>query len=386
MKSFIIISVVIVGVLFSSSQEVLGQFNFTIYQCTTNEEVIALVDTVFLSGMSTSSIRNIEFSGDPSSVGYYRNGYFFGFVRGEGIVLSTGFAGDLATSNTCSSYNASSNTLGPSDSDLNMLGNQNITDACIIEFDFMPISDTVSFNYVFGSEEYHEYVETSYYDIMGVFLSGPGIDGDFTNDAINIALIPGTSSPVSINSVNCGNQTQFCTPPPGGNNCQYLYDNTNNSNYTFNRIAIDAYTTPFRGLNEVIPNEWYHIKIAIGDATDWKLDSGVFLEKASFYTGLISGVNNGETDHYENKKTEAFLYPNPAKDQITFGFSSSKMSLHEIIIYDQLGQLVFSTVIDNTKSNDLYTANVGSFLAGLYIAALKTSTGDVYHVSFIVVK
>jgi len=52
-------------------------------------------------------------------------------------------------------------------------------DASILEFDFIPQSDTLKFNYIFGSEEYPEYVNSGYNDVFGFFISGPGIAGPF---------------------------------------------------------------------------------------------------------------------------------------------------------------------------------------------------------------
>ena len=89
-------------------------------------------------------------------------------------------------------------------------------DVLAIEFDFVPNGDTLTFNYVFGSEEYNWYVCASYMDAFGFFLSGPGITGPysspvgFPDGATNIALIPGTTMPVSINTINEGD-------PPNGN-------------------------------------------------------------------------------------------------------------------------------------------------------------------------
>lgn len=116
--------------------------------------------------------------------------------------------------------NASGNTTGGTDPDLNALTSLSINDACVIEFDFLPVGDTIRFNYVFGSEEYHDYVGSSFNDVLGFFLSGEGIVGPYTNDAINIAKVPGTNLAVSISNVNCGPQGTYCAPPPGGNNCE----------------------------------------------------------------------------------------------------------------------------------------------------------------------
>src|SRR5690606_29483431 len=98
-------------------------------------------------------------------------------------------------------------------------------DAAVLEFDFIPLSDTVRFRYVFGSDEYSEYVGLGFNDHFGFLLSGPGIAGPFSNSAVNIALIPNTATSVAIDNVNNG--TGF-TPGAGQGpctNCQYYVEN-----------------------------------------------------------------------------------------------------------------------------------------------------------------
>ena len=121
----------------------------------------------------------------------------------SGIILSTGDANVAIGPND--DFNAGvigfpNNT----DSDLEQIAGVSINDACILEFDFIPVSSTISFQYVFGSEEYNEFVCSAFNDAFGFFVSGPGINGPFSNNAINIALLPDGVTPVTINTVNIG--------------------------------------------------------------------------------------------------------------------------------------------------------------------------------------
>ena len=140
----------------------------------------------------------------------------------------------------------------------------------------MPIADTIRFRYVFGSEEYPEYI-SSYNDVFGFFVTGPKPSGgNYTNQ--NIAIVPGTTNtPVSIYNINNGsNNTGPCV------NCQYYVDNS--SGLT---IEFDGMTTVLTAWAVVIPCQTYHIKLAIGDAGDHAFDSGVFLEANSFSTSAV---------------------------------------------------------------------------------------------------
>ncbi len=281
-----------------------AQFNFVVTQATSDAEVIAWVDTIFLQGVDPQAINNISFSGDYRAVGHFTGGFFFGFTTPEGIVMTSGLAEDVDKANQCgTNANASTNNNGvEGDPDLyQAAGNTSSHDACIIEFDFKPTADTVRFSYVFASEEYHDYAMASFNDVFGFFLSGPGISGQYTNDAKNIALIPGTSQAVAINSINYGpgnNTMTVCNGNGGGcNYCQYLIDNSINDAYhpVFDKLVYDAYTTPLVAKSAVQQCSWYHIKLAVGDAGDSVYDTGVMLEKGSFDPGNVKA--DVEFDH-----------------------------------------------------------------------------------------
>jgi hypothetical protein len=145
-------------------------------------------------------------------------------------------------------------------------------DKTVLEFDFKTDSDSVFFSYVFASEEYNEFTNSQYNDVFGFFLSGNGLS------STNLALIPGTSTPVSINNVNGGN--------PFGTNASHpeLFNNNDLSD------GGGSFATEYDGFTDVFtasatgltPNATYHLKIAIADAGDTALDSAVFLKAGSF--------------------------------------------------------------------------------------------------------
>jgi len=250
--------------------------NFSVYaqlQVSTNGTVAQWVQNV-LVGQGVL-VSNVTYTGDNASIGLFTTGTTTGNLGiSSGIVLSTGNISDMPGNAT---YNASTATSGGSDVQLAGLISQTINDAAVLEFDFVSIGDTVKFNFVFGSEEYPEYV-SSYNDVFGFFISGfkPG-GGMYTNQ--NIALVPGlVNTPVSIYNVNNGiTNTGPCV------NCAYY---VNNSNGTF--VRMDGMTTVLTAEASVYSCMTYHIKIAIGDAGDQVFDSGVFLQAGSFSSNSIS--------------------------------------------------------------------------------------------------
>jgi gliding motility-associated-like protein len=241
-----------------------------------------LVSQILLGNGVT--VSNITYTGDTGAIGYF-DGTASNIGLPAGVMLCTGdiynAVGPVGTQigGTCWSL--------PGDADLTNLCGCGITnDAAIIEFDFVPTADTVKFNYVFGSEEYPEFVG-SFNDIFAFFISGPGIVG-----TPNIATLPFSVTPVSISTVNNGNG--FCpgNPPVGPcMNCQYYVDNCNGTTVNYG-----GFTVPLTAMHTVIPCQTYHIKIAIADALDCVYDSGVFLQQGSFTGGSGLTVSTHTTN------------------------------------------------------------------------------------------
>jgi hypothetical protein len=159
--------------------------------------------------------------------------------------------------------------------------NQNFTitsvnNVAILEFDFVATGNNLSFNYIFGSDEYLEWVNSQFNDVFAFFLSGPGITGPyaspvgFPGGAINIAAIPGSNpaTPITISSVNNVVNNQF-----------YI------DNQTVVDIAGDGYTTVLQAQSPIQCGQTYHIKLAIADCGDTGLQSFVCLEAGSFSVG-----------------------------------------------------------------------------------------------------
>jgi gliding motility-associated-like protein len=198
------------------------------------------------------------------------------FPIATGVVLVTGNAQVcVGPNNSGSSTNNTGVAADPNDIDLAQIGNPyTMNNEAILEFDFVPTGDSILFNYVFASEEYHEYSTSSFNDGFGFIISGPGFAGTFQNGGENIAIVPGTGTlPVTMNNLNNGSSnTGPCT------NCAYLTDNPTGSV----DLQFDAHTVVLQASAQVICGETYHIKLVIGDAGDTAFDSAVFLEANSF--------------------------------------------------------------------------------------------------------
>ncbi|MEZ4720793.1 MAG: choice-of-anchor L domain-containing protein [Flavobacteriales bacterium] len=227
------------------------------------------------------SAFNVQFTGDSVQIAeFWSSNTSIDIPWGVG--LSSGNVEDSPGPNTSTGFTSAVG--GGSDPDLVTISGVSIYDAAILEFDFVPAGDSLGFNYVFASEEYNEYVGGGVNDAFGFFLSGPGISGTFSNGAVNLAIVPGTAVPVSINTINLGSYGTY-----------YV----NNDTLGQGTIEYDGLTVLMRAEYSVNCGDTYHIKLAIGDGGDPVLDSGVFLEGGSFSSNIIeiniASVNGDST-------------------------------------------------------------------------------------------
>ena len=263
---------------------------------------------------------NVEFTGANASRGIFNNGQTTNLGISSGIFLTSGAGYVIPGPNTSSSAGANNGTAG--NAVLNSITTSTTYDAAILEFDFIPESDTLRFKYVFGSEEYNEWVGSSYNDVFGYFVTGPNpMGGQYSNK--NIAIVPGTANTsVKINSVNNGYSMPGVVPTGPCMNCAYYDDNTGGLT-----LEYDGFTVVMVAWLLVVPCEEYHILIGIADAGDGIYDSGVFIEENSFESPKIEV----KTDPYPQGVSEnmiegcveadiIFILPNPDYAPITVCF------------------------------------------------------------------
>jgi uncharacterized protein (TIGR02145 family) len=282
-------------------------------------------------------------------IGYFTNSGGAATQMGieGGVILSTGYTGKAAAG-----LNPSDNMWGnsqpqESDPDLVILADEEINDKSVLEFDFIPQTDIVSFRYVFGSIEFDGFCP-SINDAFGLFLSGPGISGGqgFQNDAVNIAILPNSNNYVTISNI--------CAEDMGNlGNGVYSWWNLKKDYFSYNRL-----TYVFTASYTVECGQTYHMKFAIGDASDGILDSGVFLEQNSFSSTSV---------------TPNATFSNPLTGQLLVPGCS------DVNLFYSLVQPATNTVTVNLTIDPASTATQADFLPNplpshLTIAATQTST------------
>ncbi len=225
-----------------------------------------LVNNLLGGGVTVS---NVQFKGVNSSTGMFSGGKeIIGFD--SGIILSTGNISNIKGPNVEDSITKSNSLQGDVDLDT-LIPGYKTNDATVLEFDFVPVTNQIQFKYVFSSDEYNEYVNSAYNDVFGFFVNKK-----------NIALIPGSTIPVSINNVNCGNPYDGKNGCINGNNSGYYISNDLSDGGWSKNTEMDGFTAVLTATASVNAGVTNHIKLAIADAGDFALDSNVLIEAGSF--------------------------------------------------------------------------------------------------------
>ena len=221
--------------------------------------VIPVGDATFVGGTASAGI----FSTGLSSIGI-----------DSGVILATGDADVAAGPNTNEFSSGLASGQGDADLDTEfgfVAGGLLATeDTTVLEFDFQldpTASQDLYFNFVFASEEYNEFANSLFNDVFAFFI-----------DDVNIAFIPGTTTPISINTVNGGFPLGTAPVNPQYYNNNGIFDN----GQYLNLLGYDGFTEVFTAQALGIGPGTHHIKLAISDVADTAWDSAVFLQLGSF--------------------------------------------------------------------------------------------------------
>lgn len=256
-------------------------------------------------------VSNVFYSGAPAAAATFTANSNFGFS--SGVILTTGVAatsGFSTGANGPASAFASTGNFTPGIPILNTLFGDITNDGVELRFDFIPETSPVSFRFVFASEEYPEFAppnSSSFNDAFAFLISGQNPSGGNYNNQ-NVALIPSTTTPVSINNVNAITNAAF-----------YVTNNGSTCSY-------DAFTTPITATFNVVPCSTYTIRLLIADGGDSSYDSAVFLEENSFGSApfnITTTTLSGDNNFYEGcaPATITFSRANAAPTPLTINYT-----------------------------------------------------------------
>lgn len=268
----------IIIILFTLSFTVSFSQNITVNESFTPQQLVQKLVNSGCVSISNFSVSGGNFASGELSYGYFNaNGSSFPFQ--EGIILSTGRINAAVGPN--SNFSDDGNGIGwTGDNDLNSaLGLSNTFNATVLEFDFVPNANNISFEYIFSSEQYllnPSSGQCNFTDGFAFLLKEAS-----ASTYQNLALIPGTSTPVRVNTVR-GSGT-IC---PSANEAYFDAFNTGNYPTTY-----DGQTKILTAQSVVTPGTLYHIKLVIADEGNGRFDSGIFLRAGSFISEKDLGAD-----------------------------------------------------------------------------------------------
>jgi hypothetical protein len=242
-----------------------------------NNNALDLVNTLIGTNSGITIVGTPTFIGNAQAAGTFTNGNV-GTKLGidSGIVLGTGPVTNAPGTYSINGAGTTFNTLG--DPQLTALAGAPTIDAAILSFDFTTTTGNLYLlNYVFASQEYSQYVGTQYNDVF-----------TYSIDGVNIALVPGTNQPVSVNTINNGLFEQGIQ----NSNPELFISNRTNTLGTI----YGGQTVPLSASLTNLSPGVHNFRIAIADAADGNLDSSVFLQSGTI-SAFPGGIpNNNSTN------------------------------------------------------------------------------------------
>ena len=276
-----------------------------------------LIENVLVnSSCATSSNFNASgdnFTSNQNSYGYF-NAENSNFPLKEGVILSTS-----TTKNAIGPYVSNQRGGGDDrwlgDADLNQALGINSVNATVIEFDFVPLTNFISFNYIFASNEYQSYFPCEYSDGFAFLIKEKGT----TDDYKNLAVLPGTSIPVSSKNVHLLTNTFIDSQGVSHPGCAAVNESFfNGFNTASSPVNYSGQTIKLNAQTDVVAGKTYHIKLVIADDKEEYFDSAIFLEAGSFSAKMDLGQDRtssnsnpicaGESFVIDSKLSSAYNY------------------------------------------------------------------------------
>jgi Secretion system C-terminal sorting domain len=314
-----------------------------------------LATNVF-SNASCNAITNVT-SSSGGGVAYFQNSNP-NFPLQSGIVISSGNA-SLITG-----LNAQISTVGSGLSDANLatiLGVSNFTDASFLSYNFVANSNSLSFDYLFASEEYGNY-QCTFSDGIAFILTDL-----ITGISTNLAIVPGTTLPVSTNTIRNNLYNTNCASV----NSQFFGSYNETNPVSTSGTNFNGQTLKMTANGTVIPNRAYKLKIVVADRLDSQFDSAIFLSSNSFSTGVPTNVLGSDV-FLCNGGTQV-LQTNLSASNYTFAWKKdgviiSNQNMPSLVI-NQIGtyEVLYANIVSGCVSSDSIVVTAASQIPILII-------------------
>lgn len=335
---------------------------------------------MLLEEKSDLIIKNVKFSGSDFSIAAFKSKEPTGLID-SGIVLSTGKVFDARGPNQ--SIRTGVRSSGMSDVALQSIATGVVIDAAVLEFDLLALRDSISFQYVFASEEYPEYVDKGVNDIFGFFISE---EGSRLPRSQNIARLPDNRTVVSIDNVNHRrNEEYFLRSDFLSAHDSEFWSKNREMMMRANIFEFDGFTTVLKASITLKEGKWYHLKIAIADVGDRYYDSAVFLKANSMKSNgkkiiqadsIVADVIRKEFRELNDLKIES-------EGNISFSmqvnFNSNEFEIQQDSYADLQRVLTLLRAHNDLKVNVIgHTDNVGNTNANLLLSNNRAEAVAIY--------
>lgn len=307
-------------------------------------------------------IKNVRYKGRRRAIGEFWNGQSI-FQLSHGIVLSTGIAQTAEGENNDCGKTGVNRRKGHRV--FKTVSDQQLYDAAVLQFDFYPNSDYISFNFVFASEDYPEFSASAYNDVLAFILTLPN------GEKINLATLPNSKELVSVTTINPSVHPQYYInnsqqeAPEIENPLDTFWEQNSNHRLLLTRswniqqastlestypIQFDGFTKVLKAQYPVLPNQKYRLQIAIADNGNFIFDSAVFIAMKSLYShpnpDFQAGILKENPNYYKQidtlsitrmeKKTASTFCLKQAPD-LLFYYDSPKLSPRNQALLNDLG-------------------------------------------------
>lgn len=270
---------------------------------------LQLIENVLINS-GCASVSNVSVSGGNFVTGEKSWGYFNAngstFPFSEGVILSTGKIINAPGPNDFRSDDGGGMSWN-GDADLNTaLGIGNSLNVTVLEFDFIPLGNEISFDYIFSSEQYLSRPSPSQCNFTDgfVFLLRESSSSNYEN----LAVIPNTDIPVKVNTIR---GTGTVCPAENTN----YFDAFNGIEHPTN---FNGQTTVLTARSTVIPGQQYHIKLVIADEGNYRYDSAIFLKGSSFSIGIDLGPDRTFANNNQVCPTESLTLNGAAPGALSY--------------------------------------------------------------------
>jgi len=249
--------------------------------------------TVDDTGYTATDLANLLLDGsciDPTNVSYsdaqsaaYFNQNGSAFPIAEGVIIRTGIANLTAGPYTDTNLSSQVNSNG--DAYLEGISTSTgqtatITDTAFLQFDFVPIASDFNFDFVFASNEYGQW-QCGFSDVFAFQLT------DLTTNVVtNLAVVPSTTTPVSVATIRDNTNNTGCTSANPS-----LFSTYNVANPGASTLNMRGHTVVLNASAVLTANNPYRIRLVIGDYNNPDFDSAVFIASGSFTTPLDIGAD-----------------------------------------------------------------------------------------------